>query len=100
MTDELSGQQPLGQPRYFCRGCGLTLPIGFRGHFHRDCLRADKRRRISERRRREQDRFERLLGNKRCQNCGTSYANPQSGGATDIPCEASQPTKERDSPPS
>jgi len=29
--------------RYYCRGCGRPLPPGVRSHFHRECLRLDKR---------------------------------------------------------
>jgi hypothetical protein len=47
--DNSLGNRSLTEWRYFCRGCGLKLPLGFRGHFHRGCLRADKRRRTSKR---------------------------------------------------
>jgi hypothetical protein len=53
------------QPIHYCRGCGKPLPLKFRGHFHKDCLREDKRWRTSVRRRQEQERFKRWLA-KRC----------------------------------
>jgi hypothetical protein len=46
---------------YFCRFCGQPLPSGYRGHFHRECLKADKRRRIQEQRRKEAQRFKRWV---------------------------------------
>ena len=81
---------------HYCRGCGRALPLGFRGHFHKECLRDDKRRRICEQRRREQERFKRFLEKERCLNCGAKFGDQRSEGATEASCEASQPTQERD----
>lgn len=58
------------QARYFCRGCGQPLPPGFRGQFHAGCLREDKKRRIREQRRKEQEKFRVWLRKQVCQNCG------------------------------
>jgi hypothetical protein len=68
---------------HFCRGCGSKLPIGFRGHFHRECLGADKRWRLSEQRRREQERFERRLVKQICPHCGRKFGDPLSDGSVD-----------------
>jgi hypothetical protein len=87
------------QSKYFCRGCGSVLPVGFRGHFHRECLRADKRRRVSERRRREQEMLKRQLEKYRCSNCGARYADQGTNRATTICCEASRSLQEGDPPP-
>ena len=81
---------------HFCRGCGRELPLGFRGHFHKECLRADKRSRICEQRRREEERFRRRLEQQRCPHCGARYQ--RSDGATEASCEASQPPQDRDPP--
>lgn len=83
---------------HYCRGCGQKLPLGFRGHFHEECLRADKCSRTIEQRRREQERFERLLEKQHCLNCGARYGDHRSDGATKASREASQPTQERDPP--
>jgi len=91
----LAGQE---QRQHYCRGCGLALPLGFRGHFHKECLRADKRSRICEQRRREQQRFKRLLEKQHCLNCGARYGNQRSDGATEASREASQPTQGHDPP--
>lgn len=88
------------EPRHhYCRGCGRELPFGFRGHFHKQCLRADKRRRICEQRKREQERFERLLWKQRCPHCGVRYGDQRSDGNVETPCEASQTSQDRDLPP-
>jgi hypothetical protein len=84
------------QSKYFCRGCGSELPMGFRGHFHGECLRADKRRRVSERRRKEQEMLKRQLEKYRCSNCGARYADQGTNGATTICCEASPSLQEAD----
>jgi hypothetical protein len=80
---------------HFCRGCGAKLPIGFRGHFHKECLRADKRKRICEQRRRERERCERWLQKQHCVNCGAKY-HERSEGNVKNPCEASRATQGRD----
>jgi hypothetical protein len=76
--------------RYHCRGCGQGLPSGCRRHFHKECLRHDKRRRIFEQRRREQERFRRWLGKQLCPHCGDRYDEQLSDVAIAAPCEASQ----------
>jgi len=83
---------------HFCRGCGSKLPIGFRGHFHRECLGADKRWRLSEQRRREQERFKRRLERQSCPHCGLKYGDPRSDGNDEPLCEASRASQESDPP--
>jgi len=46
---------------YYCRGCGGPLPQGRSAHFYAECLKADKRRRIAERRQRETQQFHGLI---------------------------------------
>ena len=92
----LAADEP--QPRHYCRGCGKQLPAGFRGQFHRQCLRDDKRRRIREQRQREQERFQRWLDKQRCLKCGAKYSDQRSDGAVEASCEASQPSQEREPP--
>src|ERR1700680_1001152 len=57
---------------YFCRGCARPMPRGFQGHFHPDCLKADKRRRTSEKRRVEREKFEAWLAHQQCPQCGAA----------------------------
>ncbi len=95
MTANLSGQLLPEGRRHFCRGCGSGLPAGFRGLYHKECLRADKRWRICDQRRREQERFRKRLGKELCPHCGAGYGNQQSERNVEPPCEASQPTQER-----
>ncbi len=80
------------EPLHYCRGCGLELPPGCRRHFHNECLKADKRRRIGEQRRREQERCKRLLEKQSCLNCGAEYGDQRSDGEVKTSCEASQGT--------
>jgi hypothetical protein len=98
MTENVGAQQFPEKARHFCRGCGEILPIGFRGHFHTKCLRLDKRSRICEQRRREQQRFKRWLEKQHCANCGAGYGDQRSDEAVKASCEASQPTQERNPP--
>lgn len=84
------------ESRHFCRGCGAKLPTGFRGHFHGECLRRDKKSRIAERRRREQERFQRWLEKQVCLNCGAKYGDQRSEGNVKPPCEASRPAQRSD----
>ena len=79
--------QDLGLQHY-CRGCGEELPAGFDGHFHRQCLRRDKRARIHEQRQRELQKFERWLAKQVCPACRTQYGMAKENLGT--PCEASQ----------
>ncbi|SRR5712691_8621216 len=81
---------------HYCRGCGCALAAAFRGHFHKECLRADKRSRISEHRQREQQRFKRWLKKERCLNCGAEYGYQRTNRASEGSCEASQAAQERD----
>jgi hypothetical protein len=78
---------------YFCRGCGCRLQRGFRGHFHKECLRADKRRRVQAQRRREQERFEALLQRQHCHKCGARYDTVRSERVAEASCEASRLTQ-------
>src|SRR4051812_49967086 len=98
MTFNSREQESSVKSKYFCRGCGSELLVGFRGYFHRECLRADKRRRISERRRRDQETFNTRLEKYRCANCGALYADQKTDGATTVSCEASRGTQQRDPP--
>jgi hypothetical protein len=82
------------QASYFCRGCGRKLPPSFRGHFHRECLRTDKRRRIQSRRVREREEFARWLRHAVCPHCGVTFGNSASGRSKECPCEASQAAQE------
>lgn len=86
------------EPRLYCRGCGGSLPLGFRGQFHKECLRADKRRRTREQRRREQERFRAWLQKQLCPECGVRYGEVGSDRPAGVSCETSQSTQERDLP--
>jgi hypothetical protein len=79
---------------YFCRGCGIALPEGFRGHFHKDCLRADKQRRVRNRRRQEGERFAAWAQRINCPHCGNQYGESPSDHAKACPREASQGPKD------
>jgi hypothetical protein len=63
------------KPRYYCRGCGKPFPAGVLAHFHKECLRIDKRERTRERRRKEQEMVQRSLDKLRCSNCGAAYCD-------------------------
>ena len=66
--------------RHYCRGCGRLLPPDFKGLFHPDCLKVDKRYRTSEKRRHERERFEAWLKRQRCHDCGAKLGvKPQVG---------------------
>ena len=58
------------QHRYYCRLCAEPLPSGSRELFHLDCLKADKRERMREKRRQERVKFERWFRRERCPECG------------------------------
>jgi hypothetical protein len=96
--DKASSATDQQQQHHYCRGCGQELPLRCRRHFHEECLRSDKRRRIFEQRQREQERFKRLLEKQRCATCGAKYGDKQSDGILENPCEASQAIQEHDSP--
>lgn len=55
---------------YYCRGCGLPLPLDFHGLFHRDCLQKDKRRRVQEQRRLEEEKFQGWVQGRGGPRCG------------------------------
>jgi hypothetical protein len=77
--------------RHFCRGCGRELPAQFCGLFHKDCLKVDKRRRVQELRRKEQERFQVWLRKQVCTNCGVRFGEgAKSDQLTEAPCEPSQ----------
>ena len=66
--------------QHYCRGCGKPLLVSWRGLFHPDCLRADKRYRTREKRRHERERFEAWLKRRRCHECGAKLGvKPQDG---------------------
>lgn len=65
---------------HYCRGCGRKLPLGCRRQFHKECLQADKRGRISEQRQREQVKLRRLLARQCCPHCGARYEGQRSDG--------------------
>ena len=90
----LSGDH--GALQHYCRGCGQELPLGFRGHFHRACLRVDKRNRTNEQRRQEQERFRRWSKKLHCPSCGAAYSDQRSGGPIEASCEASRPAQRRE----
>jgi hypothetical protein len=81
-------------PVYFCRGCGTALPEGFRGHFHRECLRADKRQRVRNRRAQESRRFSTWARQLECPHCGKRHGNRALNLCPASSCEASQCPKE------
>ena len=89
-----SGEDP--KQTYFCRGCGSRLQPGFRGHFHKECLRADKRRRVQAQRRREQKRLETWLQRQNCPRCGARYDAVGPECVAEASCEASRPTHDGD----
>jgi hypothetical protein len=78
---------------YFCRGCGSRLPEGFRGHFHKECLQADKRRRVQARRAQERERFTKWMQRTVCPHCGLGYGDRRSSPPARCPGEASQGTQ-------
>lgn len=73
MDDRIRSDVNPKESIHFCRGCGAKLPIGFRGHFHKQCLRVDKRNRIRKQREQERERCERWLQKQYCGNCGARY---------------------------
>jgi hypothetical protein len=81
---------------YFCRGCGSRLQPGFRGHFHKECLRVDKRRRVQAQRRRDQERFEAWLQRRHCPKCGARNHTVGSERVAEASCEASRAAQHRD----
>ncbi len=59
--------------RYYCRGCGRLFPQNFKGKFHPDCLKADKRRRTREKRKTEQERIWKWLRKNACVECQANF---------------------------
>lgn len=83
---------------YYCRGYGGLLPQGSPARFHPNCLKADKRRRIAERRQREARRLRAWLRRRKCPNCGATLekvvqVNPRR--SVEMACETSQGGAER-----
>ena len=65
----------------FCRGCGQPLPAGLRVLFHPKCRKADKRRRVSEKREAERKRFAEWQSRCSCPQCGTRLRQNVKGTA-------------------
>jgi|HubBroStandDraft_6_1064221.scaffolds.fasta_scaffold10466_5 hypothetical protein len=74
----------IGQRYRYCCACRGKLPATFKGFYHPDCLREDKRFRMRKKRERERQQFEALLRRHKCSHCGHRLGKPQSE------CEASQ----------
>lgn len=83
---------------HYCRGCGQRLSRGARSHFHKECLRSDKRDRLREQRRREEEKFRGWLMKQCCPKCGARYVESTSGEAIEESREASQPPQKCHSP--
>ncbi len=82
---------------YYCRGCSGPLPQGRSARFHAECLQADKRRVIAERRQRETQQLHAWLRRHRCPDCGTTleklaHVNPRR--SVEMACETSQSSSE------
>jgi hypothetical protein len=69
---------------HYCRGCGGPLPRGWKGLFHPNCLKADKRRRVQEAREREHRKFQEWLSKRRCPACGARQGQ-RSNSNTSLP---------------
>jgi predicted DNA-binding transcriptional regulator AlpA len=67
----------------YCRGCGGPLPPGWEGLFHPNCLKADKRRRVHEIRKKEQKKFQEW-SKRRCPSCGTRLGQRQGSDASQL----------------
>ncbi len=79
--------------RHYCRGCGRLLPPGFKGLFHPDCLKADKRRRMQEKRRKEREKSWQWLRKHGCGECQAKFKSQAGVGQepSENPlCEVSQ----------
>jgi hypothetical protein len=98
MTLNFGDQQPREGLGHFCRGCGFMLPPDFRGIYHKECLRADKRQRVRAQRRREQELFKIWMSKQICPECGTRYRHERSNDAAKPSCETSRPAEELGSP--
>jgi hypothetical protein len=84
---------------YYCRGCGTPLPTGRRYLFHPDCLTADERRRIQEKRRQEKERIWTWLKKYECTECQAKFRSQAriSQEPSENPlCEVSQTPQSRD----
>lgn len=99
----MNGSKAPAGNHYFCRGCGDPLPSGWHGQFHRECLKADKRRRTQEKRRQERARLQQWLQRQHCPQCGASLrvapappARLSGGGEDPAPGEASWAMAPRD----
>lgn len=83
---------------YYCRGCGRPLPQGTSARFHAECLKADKRRRIGERRQREAERLLKWIRRRACFGCRAKLeelAQPNPSRSVEGACEGSHCTSER-----
>ncbi len=79
--------------QYHCRGCGKQLTLGWRALFHPDCLNADKRHRIREKRRREREKIWKWLRKDGCAGCQANFRSQERiswGPSEQSLCEASQ----------
>jgi len=63
----------LGEAEHYCRGRGKPLPVGFKGHFHRSCREADKRRRTQRERQRVEQRALALVVRDACDDCRAKF---------------------------
>jgi hypothetical protein len=81
---------------HYCRGCGRVLQIGFKGHFHPECLRIDKQRRTRARRAQERKRFAKWQRDAVCPHCGLTYGSFDSGQSKEYLGEPSQGRQERE----
>ena len=77
MSEEKSKSE---RPR-FCRGCGKPLLEEGRRQFHPECLRADKRWRMSEQRKRLWEQFKKWLAHQVCPHCGSQWGAGAAGAA-------------------
>jgi len=86
----------------YCCGCGGPLLTHGSARFHPDCLRRDKRRRVTEQRRREEGRRQAWLKRQHCPACGASLSklsDATSERAVENACEPSQRPQANANPP-
>ncbi len=78
---------------HHCRGCGGLLAPDFKGLFHPDCLKADKRRRMREKRRKEREGTKQWLRKHGCGECQAKFRSQVGIGqepSEEPLCEVSQ----------
>lgn len=100
--DQMSDQSKPEMPDRYCRGCGKPFPAARRSAlFHPLCLKADKRRRVAERRRQEIGRREKWLKawlrRQHCPHCTASLealAYSETHLTAKGVCETSRPTQD------